>query len=113
MHDPQRIPIPISPADRALIDRHIAEHGITYVPRGVSGLDDSCDAPFRCRNDQPEKLRSRLAKRRQIYRRLVDEGKTCREISEIVGVQLASVYGALSRMRLKIKPKMFVASDAP
>ncbi len=105
-------PTPISPAERKLINRRIAEGGVTYVPRGVSGLNseqETASVNWRGgRGGQPKAQRNKLAKRRQLYRKLVDERKNGPEIATIVGVSRQCVYAALSRMRLKIKPKMFM-----
>ena len=101
-------PTPISAADRALIDRFEAAFGVTHVPRGVSGDDDKQTASRRSwtghRFGQSAELREKQAKRRQLYRRLVDDGKTGREIADVVGMKLESVYSALSKLRLKIRP---------
>ncbi len=110
-----RRPIPISTADRALIDRHIAEEGITHVARGVSGEDDEQADARRSwtghRFGQSAEFRHKQAQRRQRLRLLVDDGKTCREIAEVTGLKLVSVYSALSRLRLKIRPPLDVPRD--
>ncbi len=103
-----RRPIPISAADRALIDLYVAKMGITYVPRGVSGEDDEQTSSRRRTGHkfgQSEAFRHKQSLQRELYRRLVDDGKTGREIAEVVGLKLESVYGALSRLRLKIRPR--------
>ena len=101
-------PAPVNTAERALIDHFIAAGRVTHVPRGVSGEDDEQAASHRSwtghRFGQSSEFRHKQAKRRQLFRRLVDDGKTGREIAEVVGLKLESVYGALSRLRLKIRP---------
>ena len=103
-----RRPTPVNTAERALIDRFIAAGHVNHVPRGVSGEDIEQTASRRSwtghRFGQSSEFRHKQAKRRQLYRRLVDDGKTGREIAEVVGLKLESVYGALSRLRLKIRP---------
>ena len=103
-----RRPTPVSAADRVLIDRYEAETGINYVPRGVSGEDDEQTASRRSwtghRFGQSSEFRHKQAQRRQLYRRLVDDGKTGREIAAVTGLKLESVYNALARLRLKIRP---------
>ncbi len=109
------LPVPISRAERALIDRYIRDHGITYIPCGVSGEDypqttkAACWGGVRCK--QSKALRQELAERRQLYRKLVDEGKNGPEIAEIVGVTRQAVYGTLRRMQLKTKPRIWAPSD--
>ncbi len=104
-----RRPVPISAAERVLMDIFEAEEGIKHIPRGVSGEDDEQTAARRSwtghRFGQSAEFRHKQALQRQLYRRLVDDGKTGREIAEVVGLKVESVYSALSRMRLKIRPR--------
>ena len=110
-----RRPTPVNTAERALIDRYIAAGRVNHVPRGVSGEDDEQTANRLSwtghRFPQSAEFRHKQAKRRQLYRRLVDDGKTGREIAEAVGLKLESVYGALSRLRLKIRPTFVEPRD--
>ena len=98
-----RRPIPVNTADRALIDRHEAKFGINHVPRGVSGEDDKQTASRSSwaghRLPRSSKLRHKQSQQRQLYRRLVDEGKTAREIAAETGLKLKSGYTAVSRLR--------------
>ncbi len=100
------LPTPISRADRALIDAFEDEHGITHIARGVSGMDDQRETSSKNwrggRANQPAGLRTKLSERRQLYRKLFDEGKTVEEIAALVGVSVRATHAALKRMRLKI-----------
>ncbi len=106
-----RHPNPIGWDIRAKIDAFITEkesEGQTVVvPRGVSGMDIPQETSAACwrrgRNGQPKALREKLSKRRGDYRRLVDEGKSGREIAKIIGVKLPAVYQAVRRMGLKLR----------
>ncbi len=104
-----RRPIPISTADRALMDRFEAEFGITHVPRGVSGEDDEQTANRHNwtghRFGQSAEFLHKQSQRRQLIRRLVEDRKNGREIAAVVGIKVESVYCALSRMRLKLRPR--------
>lgn len=106
-HPPSYIPtpIPISTADRALMDVYKAKFGINHVPRGVSGLDDEQTASRRRtghRFPQSKEFRHKQSQRRQLIRQLVTAGKTRREIAAETGMKLEAVYGALSRLQIKI-----------
>ncbi len=110
-----RHPHPVSPVERVLIDHHIAEKGVIFVATGLSSMDVPRENAIASwgghRNGQPPALRMKLARRRQQYRKLVDEGKSYREIAKIIGVKVDSVYNAVRRMRLKIKPKFYEPRD--
>ncbi len=105
-----RRPIPVSAADRVLIDRRIAEYGINHVPCGVSGENDEQTANRRSRTGhrfgQSAEFRHKQSQQRKLLRGLVDDRKTGREIAEITGMKLVSVYSALARLRLKILPPL-------
>ncbi len=104
-----RRPTPVSTAERALIDRYRDAGLVTYVARGVSGEDDEQTASRRSwtghRFGQSAEFRHKQALQRQLYRQLVDDGKNGREIAAVTGLKLESVYSALSRLRLKIRPR--------
>ena len=107
----------ISPEGRKAIADYYesgGENRVAVIPLGVSGLDVQQAASAACwrgnRNGQPKGLRDKLARRRQEYRRLVDKGKSVPEIAKIIRVKVRSVYNALRRMGLKIKPRL---TDAP
>ncbi len=105
-------PDPISPADRALIDRHIAEHGVTVVLRGVSGFADGdyalggrANLNFFKSSRKVRKLRRRGRQidwgKRERYRSLVESGKNIDEIAEAMGVGRGGAYSMLALLGLR------------
>ncbi len=95
---------PVSAADRALIDRHIAEHGVNHIPRGVSGLGDKKDtlaADYRgSRRGLSVTKREGLSRQRQDYRAFRDQGYTDTEIAQLLGVTVGTVKTVFRQMRL-------------
>ncbi len=107
--------IPISAADRALIDSHEAEVGITHVAMGVSGMtiEDDRKAAFwqTKRRRQSAAFQLQQARRQQLYCNLAADGKSRKEIATIVGVNIDAVYKAIRRQRLQIRPMFGADSD--